>query len=119
MGNPNAGPNGIKTQWKSGQSGNPLGRPKGSRNLTTNLKEFLDLEIITADPITGDKVTCPVRSLVNAQLIKSAINGDVKAIREIFDRIEGKPKQKLDVTADKKISDFLNSCMQKAVGGGQ
>ena len=55
--------------------------------------------------------------VVNARLVRSAMDGSEKAIREIYDRIEGRPKQKLDVTADAKIKGFLNACMQKAVNG--
>jgi len=106
-----------KYQWKPGESGNPLGRPKGSRNVTTNLKELLELTISTKDPITGEMVDAPVTSILNARLVRNALDGDNKAIKEIYDRIEGRPKQKLDVTADAKIKGFLNLAMQKAVKG--
>ena len=108
-----------KYRWKPGQSGNPKGRPPGSRNITTNLKELLEIEIETKDPITGEENTMPVAAILNARLVRSAMDGSEKAIREIYDRIEGRPKQKLDVTADAKIKGFLNACMQKAVNGSQ
>lgn len=33
------------TQWKPGQSGNPLGRPKGSKNRITLLRQELELQL--------------------------------------------------------------------------
>lgn len=107
----------TKYSWKPGQSGNPKGRPPGARNITTNLKELLELEIETVDPLTDEKIVMPVAAILNARLVRSALDGSEKAIREIYDRIEGRPKQKLDVTADAKIKGFLNACMQKAVNG--
>lgn len=118
MGSQNASIEKIKKyQWKPGQSGNPLGRPKGSRNISTILKEILDYEISARDPISGEKITVPISTIVNARLVRKAMDGDNKAIREIYDRIEGRPKQKLDVTADMKVKDFLNNCMNKAMKG--
>ena len=107
----------IKYQWKKGESGNPLGRPKGSRNITSQLKEMLDLEIQGKDPVSGEDIIAPAATFINARMIKNALNGDQKAIREIYDRIEGRPKQKLDVTGDVKVKGFLNACMSKAVKG--
>ena len=108
-----------KYRFKPGESGNPNGRPKGSRNITTNLKELLEIEIETEDPLSEEKTSMPVAALLNARLVRSALDGSEKAIREIYDRIEGRPKQKLDVTADAKIKGFLNACMSKAVNGSQ
>jgi len=41
-------PNEHLNQFKEGESGNPNGRPKGSRNLSTILKEMLeeDVEVV-------------------------------------------------------------------------
>ena len=49
-------------QWKSGQSGNPAGRPKGSKNKFTDLKQvFLDtFESIETE---GEKKDSKVKTL--------------------------------------------------------
>ena len=40
------------TQFKPGQSGNPLGRPKGTKNLKTDLMEELGQKIVVRE---GDR----------------------------------------------------------------
>jgi hypothetical protein len=86
-------PEGAKP-WKEGDpSPNPSGRPKGSKNLSTVLKEMLEeeLEVI----IDGVKVKKAFKDLIVRKLIKKANDGDLRAIQEIFDRVEGKAKQEI------------------------
>jgi hypothetical protein len=67
----------MTTQFRRGQSGNPKGRPKGTRNLKTDLVEELYEQIrITAQ---GDsyKVT-KQRALIKA-LVARALKGDTRA----------------------------------------
>jgi len=70
--------------WIKGQSGNPSGRPK-NRFLT----ESLIIALNEIDPETKDK---RIRTLTQA-LAKLACGGDLPAIRECFDRLEGKAVQ--------------------------
>src|SRR5215207_6317623 len=65
-----AGPALRSTRWAPGQSGNPKGRPKGSRNRASLLLEHL---------IEGEAV---VRALLAA-----AKGGDVPAARALLDRL--------------------------------
>lgn len=73
------------------------GRPKGSRNLSTILREMLEEEIeVTTD--TG-KEKKKLQDVMISRLLKAATkSGDLKptqlrAIQEIFDRVDGKSKQ--------------------------
>lgn len=75
---------------KPGETLNPHGRPKGSRNLSTILREFLDEEIELSD---GEKKK--YKEVIIRKLIKKANDGDLRAITEIFDRVDGKPKQEI------------------------
>lgn len=77
--------------FQPGESGNPSGRPKGSRNLSTILKEFLELEV--KDDTTGEKMQ--YKDSIIKNLLKQANAGDMRAIQEIFDRTEGKAKQEI------------------------
>jgi hypothetical protein len=67
-----------KTQFKKGQSGNPKGRPKGSRNLKTEIERELKRKVtITED---GRRKRITKREAVAKQLVNKAVSGDPKAI---------------------------------------
>lgn len=85
-----------ETKFKPGESGNPAGKPKGTRNLSTILKEFLEEEIDQ----DGSKIV--LKDAIVRKLIKKANSGNLRAIQEIFDRTEGKAKQeiRLDSTTE-------------------
>ncbi len=89
-------PNEHLNQFKEGESGNPNGRPKGSRNLSTILKEMLeeDVEVV----IDGKKERRQFQEVIICKLLKKANDGDIRAIEQIFDRTEGKAKQTVDFT---------------------
>lgn len=85
LNNPNIAEEGKPYQWKPGQSGNLKGRPPKDICITSLVKEFLVKEA------QGGKT--------HAQLVAEAIvklaedyhfKGNVAAIRELLDRIEGK-----------------------------
>lgn len=89
--------------WVKGQSGNPDGKKKGTRNLSTILKEYLELEVEIENE-KGEKVKVENQDLIIAQLIrKAAKDGDLKAIEQILDRMEGKPIQKQEIKTDNPI----------------
>lgn len=75
--------------FKPGQSGNPKGKPVGSKNLTTILKELLDAKT----PYQGKKII--FKEAIVRKLLLKAKGGDMRAIQEIFDRIEGKARQEM------------------------
>ena len=79
--------------WEKGKSGNPQGRPK-ERPFTDALRIALSEE----DPVTKVR---KLRSIAD-KLVDAAMAGDPWAIKEVMDRIEGKPAQTADVnvTAD-------------------
>lgn len=90
-------PENLKEPWKEGDpSPNPSGRPKGSRNLSTILKEMLeeDVEVV----IDGKKERRQFQEVIIRKLLKKANDGDIRAIEQIFDRTEGKAKQTVDFT---------------------
>jgi hypothetical protein len=90
-------PNEHINQFKEGESGNPNGRPKGTKNLSTILKAMLeeDVEVV----IDGKKERRQFQEVIIRKLLKKANDGDIRAINEIFDRVEGKAKQELNVTS--------------------
>ncbi len=89
MSNPNIAKDSPKT-WKKGQSGNPAGRPPAEWTWSGLLKSALE------ETIPGDTRT--YKELVAQSLRNKAIEGDVAAIKEFGNRIDGMPKQSVDET---------------------
>jgi len=85
-------------QFKPGESGNPSGRPRGSRNLSTILAEMLEEEIEITE--AGVKSKKKFADVIVRKLIRKANEGDIKAIQVIFDRTEGQAKQEIKINGE-------------------
>jgi len=81
---------------KPGETHNPNGRPKGTRNLSTLLRKYLKQKIDLTDPITHAQVKRSLGDVVILKLVANAIKGDMRAIQEILDRTEGKATQPIE-----------------------
>lgn len=68
-----------KTSFQKGKSGNPRGRPKGSKNGTTMLKEALKNNFDKALENHFEKIM--------KTLVAKAEEGDMQAIKMIMDRV--------------------------------
>jgi len=79
-------------KMKKGETLNPNGRPKGVRNLSTVLREMLLTEVTTIDQ-EGNKTVEEFQDTIIRKLLTEANKGNIQAIKEVFDRIEGKAKQ--------------------------
>ena len=81
------------TTWKAGQSGNPNGRPRGRHAIAEALRtELSQIETTDAD---GNPLT---RAQVIARMaVNMAMSGDLKAIEFVTERLEGKPRQALQI----------------------
>lgn len=115
QGNPDIVEAGRATRFAPGRSGNPLGRPS-TRVLTEELIKRL------ASPIAADLANelglpsdTTFAGAIAARLIRLAAGGYVPAIREVYERIEGKPPKEVvfddekDVRVNVKFShDVLN-----------
>ena len=71
------------TPWQPGQSGNPGGRPRRTA-LTDALREKLD------EPYLGDRAHRTNAEVIAEKLVRAATKGNIQAIREIADRVEGR-----------------------------
>ena len=75
------------------------GRPKGSKDMTTIMREMLDVRAdynIKSDDGTLKKGKKSYKMLIIDRLMKKASNGDLRAVEILLDRLEGKPTQKID-----------------------
>ena len=78
-----------------GEVRNPKGKPKGTKNRSTLYREWLEMGSHEAD--------------VMKALITKAADGDVSAIKEIFDGAYGKLTDKIDANiTSNPVSDILN-----------
>jgi hypothetical protein len=91
---------GKDTQFKPGESGNPAGKAPGTENLTTSLRKYMEMEIEVVDPITKEPGKKKIRDIINMKAIANAIKGDQKAIQFVHERLEGKPRQEMDINAN-------------------
>lgn len=91
----------VEYQFKPGQSGNPAGKPKGCRSISTILREYMEKELDAVDPFEKKKTRKKVSELVAMMMIKKAISDqDLNAAKEILDRLEGKAPQKINFGDD-------------------
>jgi Family of unknown function (DUF5681) len=72
--------------FKPGQSGNPLGRPKKTP-LTDIYNELLE------EGVTKNDIKKTLRAIV-----KQRSNVTVQALKEMADRVEGKPTERMELT---------------------
>ena len=82
-----------------GVSGNPNGKPKGLRNRSTIVREWLEANYKKVNPITGQTETLQIQDHIVISLIGKALKGDVPAFKELMDSGHGKIIDGLDVTS--------------------
>lgn len=68
--------------WVKGVSGNPKGRPPKEHSLTDALRRIVN------------------KDELGRQLWALAQTGDMAAIKYVYDRIDGQPKQSVDLNAE-------------------
>jgi hypothetical protein len=81
--------NKIGNRFQKGVSGNPSGRQK-----LTKLTDALRQQISELNPNAPEET---IAETIAETLITMALSGDVQAIKEVFDRCEGRPKQAIDL----------------------
>jgi len=100
--------NGAKDGKPFTKDNQPVNRGRKSTKfltdlLTKELKVKKDVTIKGIDTETGKEVTIrvpmPNREVLIQALLRQAAKGNINAIREVFDRVEGKPNQAIDLTS--------------------
>jgi hypothetical protein len=75
----------VHTQFKKGQSGNPNGRKKGTRNLKNDILEELSESISITE--NGKVAKMSKQRVIVKSLCAKAVKGDEKSIRLLTDFI--------------------------------
>jgi hypothetical protein len=76
----------VNTRFKKGQSGNPKGRPKGSRGLATILNRALSERVVINEG--GRRKTVTKLEAAVKQVTNKAASGDPVASRQLFTLIQ-------------------------------
>lgn len=87
---------GLKS-YKKGQSGNPKGRPKGSKNRSTIAKYWLEAMQKIKNPINGKLEELSQEDAMTLAMINKARKGDVNAYSKLMDSAYGQAKQTNEV----------------------
>jgi hypothetical protein len=80
------------TSWKKGKSGNPSGVKKRPWTVKSLIEAVLEEK--------HDLTKQPMRMMLVRKLVDMAIKGDIIAIKEINNRLDGMPSAALDVTSN-------------------
>jgi uncharacterized protein DUF5681 len=79
----------VGNRFKKGQSGNPKGRTRGTRNLQTDLREELREKIVVQQGGQTIRIS-KQRALIKALIAKS-LKGDTRAIQILVNMMHRKP----------------------------
>ena len=73
------------TRFKKGESGNPSGRPKGSKNLTTLLEKELKQRVVVTE--NGRRRSITKQEAMVKHLVNKAVSGDRPLMQLLLDEI--------------------------------
>lgn len=93
-------PNPVTANLKPFQPGHAKvgGKKKGYSSPTLALRKMMDKKIKYEDPETQKMVVGKISDVVAIRLVLNAAQGEYSAIKDIMDRIDGKPIDRHEVT---------------------
>ncbi len=77
----------VDYQFKKGQSGNPKGRPRGSKNLMTLLHRELEQAVVVQENGRRRKIT-KREAMITQVVNKAALSGNIKAFLSLLPHIQ-------------------------------
>jgi hypothetical protein len=94
------------TQFRKGQSGNPKGRPKGSKNINVLIRKALEEKVTVKGP-GGTRSISKFEAALMQQANKAA-NGDPRAFREVLRLREKVQEQEPYLNAPDFVVNFID-----------
>jgi hypothetical protein len=95
----------LAMTWVKGQSGNPDGRAAEKP-----MRDAIELELAQeqdAKDFDGEVRKLRRLRLVARALVNKAVDGDVTAIKDVIDRMDGKPPQQINGAAPDGAHNFI------------
>jgi hypothetical protein len=107
------------TRFKKGTSGNPMGRPKGSRNVAAVFAKTLREKVVINEH--GQRKTITKLEAAIKQFVNKAAAGDLRALqmlvnlsREAEAREQSSPQQSVFADVDQRVMDGILKRFQPA-----
>ena len=98
----------VHTRFQKGKSGNPKGRPRGMRNMSTLLSTALNASIVVVANGRRKKIT--KREAIVTQLVNKSASADLKAtqivlamLRDVESQADGSAEPAAFTEADQQI----------------
>ena len=110
------------TRFQKGQSGNPAGRPPGSKNFRTLTTAALDDKVQVVE--SGRRRQISKREVVVQQLVNKSAGGDLRATKILLDMFRGEDDPALGEgdSADRVLEQSDQAIIERALarrkGGG-
>ena len=102
----------LNPPWEKGQSGNPDGKPTGSRNTKTVIKELLEIVVDGNNPITDTDGKFTAKQIMIMTQIKQAMEGNIKSAEFILNRLDGMPSNTVHLDDKTDLDDFAEAGMK-------
>ena len=103
------------TRFQKGQSGNPKGRPKGSKNLSTLLEEEIEQPVLITENGRRKKITKRRASM--KQLVNRAASGEHRALQILINYLHDHEKQAAssapDLLIDEAEQEIINGIFER------
>jgi hypothetical protein len=101
------------TQFRKGQSGNPKGRPKGSKNINVLIRKTLEEKVIVKGP-GGTRSMSKFEAALMQQANKAA-SGDPRAFQVVLRLHEKVQEQEPYLNAPEFVVNFIDPVTKKTV----
>jgi len=111
----------LHTLFQKGRSGNPKGRPRGKKNMSTLLSTALDASIIVVENGRRKKIT--KREAIVTQLVNKSASADLKAtqivlamLRDLESQADGSADPSAFTEADQEIIQRIQARLRNENG---